>query len=97
MGVFPLAATTWDISSPVRARSGWVRGPAWRWRPHSLLHSPKFDPTPKPPARRQAPLALRRFMAYIQRVAFSRIPDRSPAAWGVRVALIERGPPAVRP
>jgi hypothetical protein len=97
MGVFPFAATTWDIASPVRVRSGWVRGPAWRWRLHSPLRPPRFDPIPMSAAARQTPLALGRFVAYIQRVAFSRIPVRSLATGGSWVAPIERGPPAFQP
>jgi hypothetical protein len=94
MGVFPFAATTWDVSSPIPVRSGWVRGPAWPWRPHSPLRPPRFESIPMSATARHAPLALRRFVAYIQRVAFSRIPVRSLATGGSWVAPIERGPPA---
>ena len=96
MGVFPFAATTWDMTSPARVPSGRVPGPGWRLRLHRpSLRLPRFDPIPKLAAVRQEPLALRRFTAYIQRVPFSCTPVQGPSAGGFWVApTIERGPPA---
>ena len=96
MGAFPFAATTWDMTSPVRVPSGRVPEPGWRLRlPRPSLRLPRFAPIPKPDAARQVPLALRRFAAYIQDVPFSRTPVRRPFAGGFWVApTIERGPPA---
>jgi len=97
MGFFPFAGTTWSITSLARARSDWVGGPDWRLRLPSSLRLPRLDSIPTLAASRQAPLALRRFTAYIQRVPFSRIPVRSPSAQGLWGApTIERGPPAAR-
>jgi hypothetical protein len=100
MGVFPLAATMGDRTSPNWARPGWwqaceshsrLRCPAPRLSAHRL-----DDFTPTHSAAGQAHLAPRRFAAYIQSIQLSRTPARSPYLAGLRAAAaFERGPPAM--
>jgi hypothetical protein len=97
MGVFPLAATMGDRTTPMWARPGWWRrdpSTRSRFQVHSTS-AQRFDQLIPTSSARHADLALRRFPAYIQGNQFQRTPVQGPRPRRLWAAIaIERGPPA---